>query len=79
MAIFALTADSCRISAQVVWCRKAQMPTKSSKLALEMVAGVFKNCYVVLQDEQDDEVAVSPCMRLSMKTLPARTARKGDQ
>jgi hypothetical protein len=55
------------------------MLTKSSKLALEMIAGAFKNCYVVLQDEQDDEVAVSPCMRLPIKTLPARTARKGDQ
>jgi len=31
-----------------------------------------------LADEEDDEVAVSPCMRLPLETLPARTAEKGD-
>jgi hypothetical protein len=47
---------------------------KSSKLALEIIAQPVKNDYVAFQDEWDDEVAVSPCMRLPMKTVPARTA-----
>jgi hypothetical protein len=79
MALFALTRTVAASARKSFGAVKAQMPTKSSKLALEMIAEAFKNCYVVLQDERDDEVAVSPCMRLSMKTLPARTARQGDQ